>query len=121
MVDFRLLKFYIQHGLILRKIHQGIKYHQRLWMKPYITLNQEMREQAKTPFEKEVFKLMNNSVFGKTCENQKKRTSIQLVTNEQKFRQLVRNLSSWMRGSTARTCAQSRARRLACGSINRST
>ena len=89
VVDFRLLKFYIQHGLILTKIHRGIKYHQRAWMAPYIAVNQEMREQAKTPFEKEVFKLMNNSVFGKTLENQKKRTAIQLVTNEQKFRQLV--------------------------------
>ena len=75
--------------MIVRKIHRGIKYHQRAWMAPYIAVNQEMREQAKTPFEKEVFKLMNNSVFGKTCENQKKRTSIHLVTKEQKFRELV--------------------------------
>ena len=79
VVDFRLLKFYIQHGLILTKIHRGIKYHQRAWMAPYIAVNQEMREQATTPFQKEVFKLMNNSVFGKNCENQKKRTSIQLA------------------------------------------
>ena len=89
VVDFRLLKFYIQHGLILRKIHRGIKYHQRAWMAPYIALNQQMREQAKTPFEKEIFKLMNNSVFGKTLENQKKRTSIRLLTNEHKFRQMT--------------------------------
>ena len=89
MVDFRLLKFYLQHGLILRKIHRGVKYHQRAWMAPNIAVNQEMREQVKTPFEKDVFKLMNNSVFGKTMKNQKKRTSISLVTNEQKFRQLV--------------------------------
>ena len=89
VVDFRLLKFYIQHGLIVRKIHRGIKYHQRVWMAPYIAVSHEMRGQAKTPFEKDVFKLMNNSVVGRTCENQKKRTSISLVTNEQKFRQLV--------------------------------
>ena len=81
--------FLLQHGLILRKIQRGIKYHQRAWMAPYIAVKQEMREQAKTPFEKDVFKLMNNSVFGKTMENQKKRTYLSLVTNEQKFRQLV--------------------------------
>ena len=71
-VDYRLLKFYIQHGMILRKIHRGVKYHQRPWMAPYIAINQELRKHAKTPFAKDLFKLMNNSVFGKTCENQKK-------------------------------------------------
>ena len=48
-----------------------------------------MREMAKTLFEKDFYKLMNNSVFGKTCENQKKRTSIYLINNQQKFRRLV--------------------------------
>ena len=75
-LDFRTLQFYLQHGLILIKIHRGVKYHQRPWMAPYIAVNQEQREKAKTPFEKDIYKLMNNSVFGKTCENQKKRTLV---------------------------------------------
>ncbi len=89
VLDFRTLKFYLEHGLVLLKIHRGVKYHQRPWMAPYIAVNQQMREMAKTLFEKDFYKLMNNSVFGKTCENQKKRTSIYLVNNEQKFRRLV--------------------------------
>ena len=58
-------------------------------MAPYIAVNQQMREMAKTMFEKDFYKLMNNSVYGKTSENQKKRTSIYLINNQQKFRRLV--------------------------------
>ena len=89
VLDFRTLKFYLAHGMVLRKIHKGIKYHQCAWMAPYIALNQEKREQALTPFKKDFHKVMKNSVYGKTCENQKKRTSIYLVINEQQFRRLV--------------------------------
>ena len=89
VLDFRTLKFYLQHGLVFSKIHRGVKYHQRPWLALYLAVNQQMREMAKTLFEKDFYKLMNNSMFGKTCENQKKRTSIYLITNEQKFRRLV--------------------------------
>ncbi len=58
-------------------------------MAPYIALNQQKRSQAKTEFEKDFFKLMNNSIFGKTCENKKKRTSIYLVNTRKKFLELV--------------------------------
>ena len=89
VVDFRNLKFYLSHGLKLGKVHAAIRYAQCKWMAPYIELNQEKRTQAKTEFEKDFFKLMNNSVFGKTCENQKKRTSIYLVNTRKKFLELV--------------------------------
>ena len=59
-------------------------------MKSYIELNQERRQQAKTDNQKNLFKLMNNAVFGKMCENQKKRTNIKLVNDKKKFEELCR-------------------------------
>ena len=58
-------------------------------MAPYITLNQKRRTEARSAFSRDFFKLMNNSVFGKTCENQKKRTDIRLVTTEEQLNKLV--------------------------------
>ncbi len=89
VVDYRNLKFYLKHGLQLTKVNSAVKYFQSKWMAPYIAVNQAKRSACKTDFEKEFFKLMNNSVFGKTCENQKKRTSIYLVNNKAKFNKLV--------------------------------
>jgi len=58
-------------------------------MKNYVKLNQDNRINAKNEVEQDFFKLMNNSLFGKTCENQKKRTKIKLVNNRQDFQNLV--------------------------------
>ena len=58
-------------------------------MKPYITKNTELRKQAKNAFEKDYFKLMNNSVFGKTIENIRKRQNVELIENKEKARKLT--------------------------------
>ena len=68
-VHIRALKQASDHGLILKKVHQIIQFNQEAWLNEHISMNTELRKQAKNDFEKEFFKLMNNSVFGKTMEN----------------------------------------------------
>ena len=65
VVHIRALKQGLNHGLILKRVHRVIQFNQRGWLKPYIDMNAELRTEAKNEFEKDFFKLINNSVFGK--------------------------------------------------------
>ena len=85
VIHFRALIQVLQHGLRLNRIHRAIEFDQSPWLKTYIDFNTQLRAAATNDFEKEFFKLMNNSVFGKTMENIRKHRNIKLVMTEEKY------------------------------------
>ena len=89
VVHIKSLKQALNHGLKLKKVHRIIEFNQEAWLKPYINMNTELRKAAKDDFENNLFKLMNNSVFGKTMENIRKHRDIKLVTTDKNRNKLV--------------------------------
>ena len=72
VIHISALKQALNHGLILIKVHRVIEFRKEAWLKPYIDMNTKLRTEAKNDFEKEFFKLMNNTVFRETMENVRK-------------------------------------------------
>ena len=74
----------------MTKINRVLKFKQSEWMKKYVNFNTERNTNAANSFEKDYFKLMINSVYGKTMENVWKVICARLVNNEKAFLKYTR-------------------------------
>ena len=93
VLHYENLKQYLSLGLKLTKIHRGIRFEESQWLEKYIALNTKLRTAAANEFEEVFFKLMNNSVFGKTMENIRNRVDIKLVNNKKQAEKLSAKLN----------------------------
>ena len=93
VVHIKSLNQALNHELKFKKVHRIIEFNQEAWLKLYIDMNTELRKLAKDDFEKDLFKLMNNVVFGRTMENIRKHRDIKLVTTDKKKSKLVLELN----------------------------
>ena len=83
VLHYRNLQLYMSLGMRLTKVHPALRFDQSPWMEPYIQMNTELRKKAASGFEKDLYKLMNNSVFGKTMENLQRRVDVKLVRSNE--------------------------------------
>ena len=88
VVNISVLKYYLEMGLKLTTIHRCITYKQKAWLKPWIDLNTSKRKEANNDFEKDLFKLMNNAVYGKTMEDVRNHLDLEIVKDKTRFEKL---------------------------------
>ena len=87
-VHFKLLKYYLQQGMQLKKIHNVVQFTQKPFLRPYIEFNSRQRSLAQSKADKDFFKYKNNSLFGKTMEDVRKHGNYKLVTDVEQFKRL---------------------------------
>ena len=75
------LEYYLKLGLKVMKVHRILTFDEKPFLKEYIDLNTELRKKSKNDLQKDLFKLMNNAIFGKSMENVLNRSNIKLISN----------------------------------------
>ena len=119
VLHYRNLQLYMSLGMRLTKVHRALRFDQSPWMEPYIRMNTELRKKAASGFEKDLYKLMNNSVFGKAMENLRRRIDVKLVRSNEEDRRLIASpafarvissMTTWQLSRSARAAKCSIAR-----------
>ena len=82
LIHYRMLKFYVRHGMIVEKIHEIISFKRSKWLEKYVSFNTQKRNRAKKDFEKEFFKRLVNAAFGKILENVRNRLRLEIIKKD---------------------------------------
>ena len=89
VLHYKNLQQYLDLGMKLKKIHRGIEFIEKPWLKGYVDLNVKLRSESTNEFGKTFFKVMMNAVFGKTMENVRNRVNVKLITRESQLQRLA--------------------------------
>ena len=92
LVHYRMLKFYVRHGMVVDKTHEIISFKQNEWLEKYINFNTQKQKKAKNDFEKDFFKLLNNVFYGKCMENIRNRLEINFFRKDE-YMEIIKNQS----------------------------
>ena len=82
LVHYRMLKFYVRHGMVVDKVHEKITFKESKWLEKNINFKTQKRNQAVNDFEKDSYKLLNNAFYGKTMENVRNRCKKQIIKKD---------------------------------------
>ena len=94
VVHYVNLKRYLKLGMKIEKVHKTLQFKQSPWMKPYIEINTKIRQENGDSCTKQLAKLMNNSCFGKTCEDVWKYKEVHIFTGQERIKKLQRKINS---------------------------
>ena len=86
LIHYRMLKFYVRHGMLVEKIHGIISIKQSKWLEKY-SFDIQIRNRAKIDFEKDFFKLLVFATFGKMVENVRNSLKTKLIDNSESYEQ----------------------------------
>ena len=89
LIHYRMLKFYVRHGMVVQKIHEIISFKQSKWLESYISFNTQKRNKAKNDFEKDFFKLLVNAAFGKFLENVRNRLELEELIKKDNNKKII--------------------------------
>ena len=92
LVHYRMLKFFIRHGMVVDKVHEVISFKQSRWLEKYINFNTQKQNNAKNDFGKDFYKLLNNAFYGKTMENIRNRLKIKFFKKND-YREIIKQQS----------------------------
>ncbi|XP_054270714.1 uncharacterized protein LOC128991659 [Macrosteles quadrilineatus] len=89
VIHYRYLQQAIENGLRVTRIHRVIRFKQSAWLKPYVTMNTELRQRAANKFEVEMFKLMVNAVYGMSLQNVRKHQDLKIASSRKTYTKYV--------------------------------
>ena len=90
-----MLKIYVRHGMVVEKIHAIISFKQSKWLEEHTDYNTQKRNLSKISFEKDLYKILNNSFYGKTKEIVRERIGIEIFKKDD-FKNVIRQQSKLM-------------------------
>ena len=88
-VHYRNLQYYLSLGMKLVKIHRILSFKQSDWLRKYVDFNTKKRQESSHEFNKDLYKLLSNCIYGKSFENIRKMINVKLVNDKKTYQKCV--------------------------------